>query len=163
VGWRDLETWSRDTGLAPDTEIGLGLQLTGRDGQVGAAFSVVRLRNTPNAQPKEVVMTLVPQYDPTRVRFTNAWFVATTKDSKGVKKEERLDGSGRMVTYPPAPYAPGDGPVSAHVNWTSKEFVAIAEADAVTGNLLNVAFTFRPDQLKAVNAFARRIGLPIRR
>ena len=66
AGWTDLETWSRDAANGNDTEIGLGLQFTGPKGKVGASFEVIRQRSAPNAPIREVVMTIIPQYDPTR-------------------------------------------------------------------------------------------------
>jgi hypothetical protein len=137
----------------------VGLQFTGNGGKVGAAFSIVRRRSAPNAAVNEIVMTIVPQYDPTRVRFRDAWFVVTKIDPKGNKKEAKLDFSSRMIAYPPGPYAPGDGPVSARVNLKPEEFVPLADADLVAGNLVNVGFNFRPEQIKAVRAFAQRVGL----
>ena len=155
VGWRDLETWTHDVGTAPDSELGLGLQLSGPEGTVATSFSVVKLRRSPTAEPKEITVTLIPAFDPNRVRWSSATFRVTTKD----KGRSTIDVSDRVTTYPPGPFGPGDGPVNARVRLTPAQFVQIANADTVTGTLLNVTINFRRDQLNALKTFGERAGI----
>ena len=155
VGWRDLETWTHDVGTAPDSELGLGLQLSGPEGTVAISFTVVKPRRSPTAAPREVSVTLIPAFDPNRVRWGSAAFRVTTKD----KRRSTIDVSDRISTYPPGPFGPGDGPVNARVSLTPAQFLQIADADSVTGTLLNVTANFRRDQLNALKAFGERAGI----
>ena len=155
VGWRDLETWTHDVGTAPDSELGLGLQLSGPEGTVATSFTVLKLRRTPTAAPREVTITLIPVFDPNRVRWTSVTFRVTTKD----KGRSTIDLSDRVTTYPPGPFGPGDGPVNAKTRLTPAQFLQIADADAVTGTLLNVTTNFRRDQLNALKAFGEKAGI----
>lgn len=154
IGWKDLETWTRDVGVGSDTELGLGLQLSSPEGTVVTSFAVTRSKRS-TAPPKEVTVTLIPAFEPNRVRWSGATFSATDTD----KRRTAINASSRLTTYPPGPFGPGDGPVNATVTLTPAEFARISTADALTGTLLNVTVNFRRDQLDALRAFGERAGL----
>jgi hypothetical protein len=155
IGWKDLETWTRDVGVGADTELGLGLQLSSPEGTMATSFTVVRSKRSPTAVPREVTVTLIPVFEPNRVRWSGATFRVTAKD----KRRTTINASSRVTTYPPGPFGPGDGPVNAKVTLTPAEFAQIATADVVTGTLLNVTVNLRRDQLNALGAFGERAGL----
>ena len=157
AGWSDLETWTYDVGLAPDKELGLGLLLSGPAGRVSAGFTILRLRNAPTAPPNQVIVTLFPAFDPNRIRWTNASFTVTKKNKE--KEQVTIDMSGRIATFPPGPFGPGDGPQNARATLTTKEFEVIADGLEVTGSLLNTRVVFREDQLRALRSFGQRVGL----
>ena len=155
VGWKDLETWTRETGAAPDTEIGLGLVLSGADGTAMVSFAVTKLRAAPTAPPKDVALTVVPGFDSTRVRWASLSFLVTGKD----KKQTTIALSDRVGTYPPGPFGPGDSAVNANATMTVKEFAQLAGAQSLTATVLGLQAAFRPDQVKALRAFGERAGL----
>ena len=156
IGWKDLETWTREVAGPSNVEFGLGLQLSGNEGTVSAGFAVARLKESFNAAPTySVQVTLIPAFNPNRIRWTTANVVVTGPD----KKKTPIDMSGRIVTFPPGPYGAGDGPVNAQVSLTNDEFLQIADAVTATGELLNVPVTFRADQIKALRALGQRAGL----
>ena len=155
VGWKDLETWTRETGAAPDTEIGLGLVLSGTAGTAMVSFAATKLRSSPGAPPKDVALTVVPIFDSTRVRWASLSFVITGKD----KKQTTIALSERVTTNPPGPFGPGDSAVNANATMTVKEFAQLADAQSLTATVLGLQVAFRPDQVKAVRAFGERAGL----
>lgn len=159
IGWNDLETWSRPVGLEPDTERGVGLQLTGTQGKVLISFSATQLRTRPNAPIKQVAVTLVPGYDPTKVHWSSLSFEIVGRD----KKLRTLDVSNRVVTYPTGPFGPGDSPIKGTVMLTDEEFLLVADAMSVKTTALGTSASMRPDQLQALRTFGQTIGLLIRR
>ncbi len=141
----------------PDTEHGLGLQLNGTIGTVNMAFTAVTLRRELRGTlPKFVVVTMSPSFavDPNRSLDLTLTFVMTGKD----KKQTTIDGSGRITAVPPGPYAPGDKATSARAMLTAAEFIQIAQAHTLRATVVGVPVEFRPEQLKAVQALAQRIG-----
>jgi hypothetical protein len=156
IGWKDLETWTREVAGPANVEFGLGLQLSGKDGTVSAGFAVTRLKEAFNATPKySVAVTLIPAFNPNRVRWTTASVVVTGAD----KKKTPIDMSGRITTYPPGPFGAGDGPLNAQISMTAEEFLVLADAVTATGDLLSVPVTFRADQIRALRALGQRAGL----
>ena len=155
IGWKDLDIWTRDVGVESDSEMGVGLQLASSEGTMATAFTVIRPKRSATATPKEVIVTLIPAFEPNRVRWSGATFRATAKD----KRATTINASNRVTSYPPGPFGPGDGPVNAKLTLTPAEFAQVATADAVTGTLLNVTLVFRRDQLNALRAFGERAGL----
>ncbi len=155
VGWKDLETWTHEVGSEPDTEIGLGLVVTGPEGSVSVSFAVTRLRRSPGAPPADVMLTLIPGFEPNRVRWSNLSFRVTGRD----KKQTTIDGSARLTTYPPGPFGPGDAPVNARARLTPGEFLQLADAQTVSVSALGISAPLRSDQVKALQAFADRAGL----
>jgi hypothetical protein len=156
-GFKDLETWTRDVGVAPDTEYGLGLQLKGATGTINASFAAVKLRSVPKAPPKEVVVTMSPSFavDPRQTLPLTLAFTITGKD----KKQTTINVSNRMTAFPPGPYAPGDKAVSVQGRLTPTEFGQIAAAEILKTTVLSVQVTIRPDQLKALKALGERAGI----
>ncbi len=156
IGFKDLETWTRDVGMAPDTELGIGLHLSGPSGMVQVSFAVTRLRATPNTPPKDVAVALVPAFDPGRVRWASLSFLVTNQ----LKRRTTIDASDRVSTYPPGPFGPGDSPVNAVASLTAEEFGQIADALELKATVLGLQADVRADQLKALKAFADRNRLP---
>lgn len=156
-GYKDLETWTRDVGDVPDTEHGLGLQLKGATGTVNAAFAAVILRREMRGTlPKLVDVTMSPTYavDPHRTLDLSLTFVVTGKD----KKQTTIYASDRIKAYPPGPYAPGTKAIGASAVLTADEFIRIAQAQSLSATVVGVAVQFRPDQLKAVQTLAQKVG-----
>jgi hypothetical protein len=157
-GYKDLETWTREVGSVPDTEYGLGLQLKGPTGIVNAAFAAVILkREMRGTKPKFVEVTMSPSHtvDPHRTLDLSLVFVLTGKD----KKQKTVQISDRIKAYPPGPYAPGTSAYGATAILTAEEFTQIAQAQSLRATVVGVQVQFRPDQLKAVQTLAQKVGL----
>jgi hypothetical protein len=143
-----------------NTEVGLGLQLSASGASVMTSFTAIRTRVAPNAVPRDVLMTMVPIYNPTWSSWNSLTLVATTKEKEPRQISFAL--SSKIVTYPPGPLGPGDAPVKAQVTLSAAEFTQIADAAKLRGSVLGRDVTFRDDQLRAMRALAQRLGLILR-
>jgi hypothetical protein len=155
--FKDLETWTRDVGDVPDSEVGLGLQLAGPDATLLVTFAGVKLRRDPRAPARDVVVIAKPggKLNTGRTLGPSLVFVAIDKE----EKQTTVNLTNRVATYPPGPFVPGDTYiVSLQASMTPDEFMHVSHAEALKANMLGVGVAFRPDQLKALAALSDRLG-----
>ena len=159
--FRDLETWTRDTGEVPDSEVGLGLQLAGSDATLLVTFSGVKLRRDPRAPAREVIIIAKPggKLNTGRTLSPSMMFVAIDKK----EQQTTVNLTNRVSSYPPGPFVPGDSYiVSLRASMTPEEFLHISSAETLNATLMGTAIAFRPDQLKALKALGDRLGFVAR-
>ena len=159
--FRDLETWTRDTGEVPDSELGLGLQLAGPDATLLVTFSGVKLRRDPRAPAKEVVVIAKPggKLNTSRTLSPSMIFIAIDKK----EQQTTVNLTNRVSSYPPGPFVPGDSyVVSLRASMTPEEFLDITSAETLKGTVMGIGIAFRPDQLKALKALSDRLGFVAR-
>ncbi len=152
--WKDMDTWSSYIEDGRQTEKGLGLVLGGSGGETRVSF-VARLEGRyPNKPPKAVAVegAVDPHINPNTLRTPTLRFLI----SAGAEKSKTMDLSGRMTVDNPAPGAMVNDAVA---QITPKEFSALAFAKSVRANVFMVDVEFRPDQLRALDAFARSLFL----
>ena len=159
--FRDLETWTRDVGDVPNSELGLGLHLAGPDATLLVTFSGVKLRRDPRAPAREVEVIAKPgaKLNTGQTLNRTLLFVATDKKDQ----QTTINMTSRGTTYPPGPFVPGDTYiVSLRASMTPEEFLQLTSAETLKANIIGVGVAFRTDQLKALKALGDRLGFVAR-
>jgi hypothetical protein len=155
--WADLETWSRDVKEMKETEIGLGLHLT-PSGTALLAFTARFPTRTPprppSSPPAEIqLLAAVGMLATPNVQRTPT--LQFTLDD-GTDKKFVIDLGARSTVDERAPGATINNIVG---RLTPAELVRLTEAKTVRATVLGFPTEFRPDQLKALQVYARRIAV----
>jgi hypothetical protein len=150
--WADLETWSRPADRANELEVGLGLQVTGPSGTVALAF-VGRLRPASQAAPGdiEVRAALGPRTNPNAIRKPSLTFLVDRTSSRPVA----LDLGRRLAVDG----APGGVVRQGISSITASDFLQMATAETLSGNVLGLDVMFRRDQIDALRKLADSLRL----
>lgn len=154
ANWTDGQSWSTYLEASRETELGLGLQLTGPSGTVPVAFlGRVSVRD-PRALPREIQVQAAVGYlgNPTLVRTSVLTLIADATSDRRLA----LDLSARLVVDD---QAPGGIIQNGLATIRAAELVRLAEAETLSGNVLGFEVFFRPDQIRALRAFAERLRL----
>jgi hypothetical protein len=152
ANWKDLETWSRLAEGTRENELGLGLHPQG--GAVVAFLGRLSIAN-PRQSPTQIRLHVAPAYmaNSTVIRTRVLTFVADATGERPLK----LDLSAGLRTDDPTP---GGIVQNGIADMRAADFVRLAEATTLTGNILGFDVVFRPDQIRAMKAFAERLYLP---
>jgi hypothetical protein len=159
--WGDLETWNRPGSDNRTTEVGLGLHLSGSGGTMLLSFAATLNSRTPKAPPSELNITVGAPFNsnPNTVRSGVLGFVVEIEDLiKKTSEKKTIDLSSRLTLDNPAP---GAVPENGTARMSIAQFTDLAKARTAVARVIGVDVSFRPDQLKAVQAFAERIGVRI--
>jgi hypothetical protein len=161
VAWGDLDTWTRYVPVTDETEVGLGLKTAGEQTSMLIAFSARLKGRTPSQPPNDVLVhaSAGVSVNARAARTKTLKFVLPANggrpqaDGAVIDLSSRLMGAdaptpGTQVNFATAPIAPA-------------EFLRIARCGQPTATVLGVDVTFRPDQLKALRAFANQILLKV--
>lgn len=148
TAWSDLETWSRPHLTTGDADTGLGLHLSGPNGPMLLAFSA----RVGDADSKDITVQVAAgaTVDSNVPRTATLRFVLNGHNAR----RGTIDLSPHLKVDNPsldAAVASGVAPMPA------TELLLIARAETITATVLGVEVQFRPDQIQAVDAFARRI------
>jgi hypothetical protein len=163
AAWGDLDTWSRYIASTDETEVGLGLKPASSKASMLIAFSARLKGATPSQAPGEIFVHISAgvqgRHRSNTLKFvlnpsSNGRPVASSGPSAPV-----IDLSSRLGADDQAP----DARVNfATARLASAEFLRIARSGEPAATILGVDVTFRPDQLRAIRAFASRIFLKVR-
>jgi hypothetical protein len=156
--WSDLETWSRKGMDIRETEMGIGLHLSGSGGTMMLSFSAKMNSRSPNASPAEVqIMVGAPFNSANIVRPRILGFVVEIENlAKKTIERKTIDISSSLALDNPAP---GAVPEAGIATMTIAQFADIVKAKTAAARIFGVDVVFREDQLKAVRAFGERIRL----
>jgi hypothetical protein len=163
AAWGDLDTWSRYISGTDETEVGLGLKPASSNATMLIAFSA-RLKGADPSQAPAEIYVHVSAGVQGRHRSNTLKFVLKPASNGGQTAASNghsapvIDLSSRLGADDQAP--------GARVNFAtariaSAEFLRIARSGEPAATILGVDVTFRPDQLRAIRAFASRIFLKV--
>ncbi len=160
--WSDLETWNRRGMDIRETEVGVGFHLTGTGGTMLLSFAAVVNSRSPSAPPAEVMVTAGAPFDsnPNTVRSGSLAFLAEIEDVvKKTVQRKTIDLSSRLTLDNPSP---GARPENGTARMSIDQFTDLVKARAIAARVFGVDVAFRPDQVKAVQAFAERIRVRVK-
>jgi len=153
-GWQDLETWSRRIESSSQSEVGLGLVLSGPSGTVSLAFAA-RTDAAVSSSPRRTLQVLTavgPLMNPNVVRRPSLMFRAAL----GGGRQIVFDLSNQLVVDDPSPGAyvrSGIAPMS------TDQFSQLLDADTIDATVLGSDVVFRPNQIDAMRRLAERLQL----
>lgn len=155
--WSDLSTWSRPSSTAGQTEVGLGLVVTGPSGAMRLAFYVERptqgrattLRDIGVRAAAGVVMS------PNLIRTPTLTFTSVGADDK----KQVIDVSSRMAVDNPAP---GAAVTSGVARMIVADFRVLAASVELQAQVFGAEVALREDQIEAIRAFRDRVLPPAR-
>jgi hypothetical protein len=151
ANWKDLETWSRAEPSTRQTELGLGLHPIG--GAVVAFLGRLSVTD-PSRPPSELRIHVAPAYmtNPNVLRTATLIFLADA----GEERQRRIDVSAGLI----ADDATAGGIIQNAIGpIRAADFVRLTQAERLTANVLGFDVTFRPDQIRAMQEFAKRLSL----
>jgi hypothetical protein len=151
--FKDLERWARTDPATGERERGLGLVLAGAGGQTRLAFVARGGTAADRSRTLLVQVFRSARASPTVVSRVIVRFVA---DAGTPQRRRVVDLSSRATAYPPGPGVPPDT-VSAAI--TALELQHLAGARTIDVQLPDVATSLSAEQRRALQAFARSIGL----
>jgi hypothetical protein len=170
AAWGDLDTWSRYVPATDETEVGIGLKTAGADTTMLVAFSARMKGASPSQAPSEVFVHASAGVNANagNVRNKTLKFVlASAPAGAGGQRPVRAANgpSAPVIDLSSRLGADNESP-GARVNFaTAKlapaEFLRIVKSGQPTATVLGVDVAFRPDQLRALRAFANRIFLRV--
>ena len=154
ANWKDLETWSRPLDESREVELRLGLQPSGPGGTMSVAFLGRLSTRSPTTPPTQMQIQIGAGYlaNPNVVRSPVLIFVADA----GTDKRATIDLSARMVVDDPSP---GGNIQNAVAALRAADFLRLAQAETLSGNIFGFDVMVRADQLKAMKAFAEKLYL----
>jgi hypothetical protein len=149
--WADLETWTRSVGSGQETEIGLGLHPS-PSGTVLVSFTARFPTRTPSRAPAEIQLlgAVGAMVTPNVLRTPTLVFTL----DEGTDQKTVMDLASKSTVDDPAPGAPINNIVA---RLTPAQLVRLTEAKTIKAAILGFPTEFRPDQLKALQAYARQI------
>ena len=170
AAWGDLDTWSRYVPATDETEVGIGLKTAGADTTMLVAFSARMKGASPSQAPSEVFVHASAGVNANAGNVRNKTLKFVLASAPAGAGGER---SVRAANGPSAPVidvssrlgADNETP-GARVNFATAtlapaEFLRIVKSGQPTATVLGVDVAFRPDQLRALRAFANRIFLRV--
>jgi hypothetical protein len=155
--WSDLETWSRKGMDIRETDVGVGLHLSGVGGTMLLSFSATLNSRSPSSAPSEVaVMAGAPlDSNPNTVRTAVLGFVVEIEDVvKKTSERKTIDLTSKLILDNPAPGARVENGIA---KMTIAQFTDMVKAKTASARIFGADVVFRADQLKAVAAFGERI------
>ena len=149
--WTDLETWARSAGSGTETEIGLGLHPSPA-GTVLLSFTARFPTRTPSRAPAEILLTGAagPAVSPNVLRTPTLAFLV----DEGTADKTTIDLVSRSTVDDPAPGAAINNIVG---RLTSAELLRLTQAKTIKANVLGFEIELRPDHIKALESYAKRI------
>jgi hypothetical protein len=162
AAWGDLDTWSRYIPASDETEVGLGLKPAGPKAPMLIAFSARLKGAAPTQAPGEIFVHASAGVQG-RHRSNTLKFVLKPSSNGG---QAAVSGPNAPVIDLSSRLGTDDQSPGARVNFAtatiaSTEFLRIARSGEPTATVLGVDVTFRPDQMRAIRAFASRIFLKV--
>jgi len=154
ASWGDLETWSRLIESSRENEVGVGLQAAGPGGVMFVAFTARIDTREPNVPPREVVVQVAtpPRTNPNAIHTPTLSFTVDEKTDKRAV----IDLTSRLTVDNPAP---GSELKDGTARMRLPDFTRILNAETVKANVFGLDVTLRPDQIRAIRAFAERLRL----
>jgi hypothetical protein len=155
--WQDLETWSHAIESTRETELGLGLHVTGKDGTTLIAFMGRLSARDPRQAPQtiDVQVSTGRMTNPALVRRAVLSFVLDddTQDRKALDLSSAL-----RVDNP----SPGAIITDGVATMDPKDLVRLASAKTARSTILGFDGTLRENQIVAIKALAERLHLPVK-
>jgi hypothetical protein len=152
--WQDLDTWSRELTSSHETELGVGLHLTGEGGTVLVA-AIGRLdRQAPNRPPDDVTLQIaIPDtVSPYRIRRRQLSLAV----NEGLEDFAVIDLTARLAVDDPSP---GAHIQNGRASMSARDFLKVVSARTITANVFGSVARLRPDQIAALSGFATRLHL----
>jgi hypothetical protein len=154
ASWGDLETWSRYDERRNESEVGLGLQPTGKMGPMLLSFSA-KFPGKVGIKPPDGIVAQVgvtPSINPNVLRTPTLVFLLDAKTPRA----STLDVSQRMSVD-----APGPGAVvtNGRATLSPEEFLKLIGATTLHAEILGLQVEIRRDQLRAMRDFAERLHI----
>lgn len=166
AAWGDLDTWSRYVPATDETEVGIGLKTAGANTSMLIAFSARLKGASPTQAPAEVFVhaSAGVNANGSTVRNKTLKFVLTPA-SLDDRRPARAGAPGAVLDVSSRLGADDEAP-GARVNFATarlaqSEFLRIVRSSQPTATVLGVDVAFRPDQIRALRAFANRIFLKV--
>jgi hypothetical protein len=150
--WGDLETWTHAIESSRESELGMGLHLTGPTGMTLVAFMGRLSARDPRTPPRDldVQVSTGKMTNPTLLRRGVLSFTA----DEGTARSRTIDLGANLKVDDPSPGAVISDGVS---RIDASDFLRLASATTIRGNVLGFEITFRQDQISALKAFATRL------
>ena len=170
AAWGDLDTWSRYVPSTDETEVGVGLKTAGADTTMLVAFSARMKGASPSQAPSEVFVHASAGVNANagNVRNKTLKFVLASAPAgaAGERPARAANGPSAQVIDVSSRLGADNESPGARVNFvTAKlapaEFLRIVKSGQPTATVLGVDVAFRPDQLRALRAFANQIFLKV--
>jgi hypothetical protein len=155
--WSDLSTWSRPSATAGQIETGLGLVVTGPNGDMRLAFYVERPAQGRQALPRDIGVRAAAGavMSPNLLRTPTLTFTSVGADDK----KQIIDVSSRMAVDNPAP---GAAVTSGVARMSVADFRALASSVELQAKVFGAEVALRDDQIEAIRAFRDRVLPPVR-
>lgn len=154
ANWGDLETWARAADGGRETEMGLGLQVSGPNGTSFIAF-IGRVDPRASARGPATLSVQVAPASSANPNVVRRASLVLTADERG-QKSESFDLSGSMTVDDPSPGGTANNGVA---RLRADDFLRLARAKTVGGNVFGFDFEMRTDQVRALQALADRLHL----
>ena len=150
ANWRDLETWTHILEATKENELGLGLQPSGTLVAFLGRLSIA----SPRVPPREIRVQIAvsPAANPNLVRRSTLTFLVDS----GTDTRTTLDLSSRLIVDDSTP---GGNLQNGIATMAASDFVRLAHAKTVSGNVFGFDVTFTRDQIAAMRAFAAKVHL----
>ena len=152
ANFKDQETWERVDPATRQPERGLGLVLSGAGGETRLAFVARGRASSGGPATLAVQIYRSVRGNPTAVPAVIVKFVIDPASPQ----RRTIDLSARAVAYPPGPAVP---PESVTAPLSSADCARLAGAREIDVQLLDVTASLRADQIRALQAFARAVGI----
>jgi hypothetical protein len=156
--WGDLETWTRAIESSRESELGLGLQLNGSAGTTLVAFMGRLSARDPRTPPRDLDIQVGTHKmtNPNLLRRPSLTFLM----DEGTDKRKSVDLGPSLKVDDPSPGAIiSDG--IARID--AADFLAMANAKKIKGNVFGFDVTLRSDQIAAIRALAERLQMKLDR
>jgi hypothetical protein len=154
VSWADLETWSRHDERAQETEVGLGLHLTGPSGAMLLSFTSRFPGKVALRAPEGVIafVSVTPTVNPNVLRKPTLVFLLEPK----TKLAATMDMSQRLSVDRPGP---GQVYSNGRASMSPEEYLRLTGVTTMHAELLGFNVEFRRDQIRAMRDFGERIHI----
>lgn len=154
ASWKDLDVWTRYDETSRQTEMGLGLIPSGPFGSMRLSFE----SKLEGRRPSKPATSVTVRIAPTALLNPNTIRAAVLRFEVDEKKKERIviDLSPQLVSLDATP---GSYISSASVLVTMDELNRLAIAETIKADVMGIAVEFNAAQIRALKAYAGRVGL----
>jgi len=154
--WDDLSTWVIPNRETQQTEIGMGLVLSGPAGAMRLAFFVTQPTRGRAAEPTSVGFRVASslRMNPNLLRTPTLTFLAKVRNDEDELEEVELDLTSAIRVDNPAA---GAAVTSGVGQMPPEAFKTLARAEELTGTILGAPVDFRDDQREAIQAFRDKV------
>jgi hypothetical protein len=152
--WADLSTWSRYLEDSRESELGLGLQVSGPSGLTFVAFLGRLSVRDPKTPPSQLTVQVGAGKlaNPNIIRRPTLVLVADDRTPRRVE----FDLTPRLNVDEPAP---GAAVENGMATLRAAEFLRLTQSETITVDAFGFEGRFRPDHIRALGDFAKQLNL----